>query len=81
MAVDSTACKCSGLVRTCSSTANVQDLLLDYSSGFTISEEDLLSSSLAVSLTSLEIASGTATVIDLLTIIQHFNFDAQFLNL
>lgn len=81
MAVHTTACHPAGTVKTYSCTADVWDLLLTYSDASQLSLVDLSSCSLAVSLVSLETASGTAVVIDLLTIIPDSNFDAPFYNI
>lgn len=81
MAVNTMACHSDGPVETCSCTTDVQDLLLTYSDASTLSRGDLLSLSLAVSLANLETTSGTAAIIDLLTIIQDPDFDAQRFNI
>lgn len=52
-------------------------LLLTYLDASTISKDDLLSLSLAISLDSQKITSGTAAVIDLFTNIQSPNFSAH----
>lgn len=70
-----------GPVDACSCTTDVQDFPLTHFDAFTLSKGILSSLTLAVSLASLETAIGTATVIDLLKIIQDHNFDAQVLNI
>lgn len=69
MAVDTTECHPAGPVETCSCSTDVQVLLLTYSDASTLSRGDLLCIPLAIFLASLETPCGTATVIDLLTII------------
>lgn len=69
-----------GLIETCSCTIGVQITLPAYSEVSTLSSGDLWSLSLGVSLANLEATSGTAAVIDLLTIIRGPDFDAQLFN-
>lgn len=68
-------------VETCLFTTDVQDTLLTYSDASTLSRKDLLSQFLTGSLATLEPTSGIAAVIDFLTNIQDFDFDAHlFMN-
>lgn len=80
MTVDTTACHPDVPVRTCSCTTDVQGLFLFYSNASTLAKGNLMSSSLAVYLAIKETTSGTAAVIELLTIIQNPKFDAQLFN-
>lgn len=59
----------------------MEDLLLIYSYGSTISWGVPLNLSLPASLANLKIVSRTAAVINIHTIIQDDDFDAQFINI
>lgn len=59
----------------------MQDLLLTYSAASKLSSVERLNLSYDLSLVSQETAPKTAAVIDLLTIIQDPNFDAQLFNI
>lgn len=69
LTVDSTLRHLDRPVQTCSCTMVVRDLLFIYMDAFTLSMSDLLNSSLAISLASLETVSGAAAAIVLLIIV------------
>lgn len=68
-------------VEICSFTKDVQNCLLTYSDGSTLSESDLLSPSLAVPHANLETISGTTAISDPVTIYQNPDFETQRLNI
>lgn len=64
-------------VENCSCMEDMQDLLFTFLDASTLSIGDLLNLSLEVSLYSLETTHEMASLIDILTIIQDSDFDAQ----
>lgn len=76
LSVNTTASQSNELDETCSRTTDMQDLRPTYYDANTLSWGDLLSQSLVVFLTSLEITSAPTALIDFHSATQDSNFNA-----